>query len=75
MSQAVIAKARKPGGVLAIALESSASLPSAAEEEESADEEDSKQLSLSETPQASRCTGGFAGGDLIGSRQSAVARA
>ncbi len=50
---ALIAKARKPGGVLAIALESSASLPSAAEEEESADEEDSKQLSLSETPQAS----------------------
>ncbi len=50
---ALIAKARKPGGVLAIALESSASLPAAAEEEESADEEDGKQLSLSETPQAS----------------------
>ncbi len=50
---ALIAKARTPGGVLAIALESSASLPAAAEEEESADEEDGKQLSLAETPQAS----------------------
>ena len=50
---ALIAQARKPGGVLGIALESSASLPAAAEEEESTDEKDSKQLSLAETPQAS----------------------
>jgi DNA polymerase I len=50
---ALIAKARNPGGVLAIALESSVSLPAAAEEEENTDEEDSKQLSLAETPQAS----------------------
>src|SRR5271167_1878066 len=50
--EAVIALARKPGGVLAIALESSASQPAASVEEESAEEEGSQQLSLSETPQA-----------------------
>jgi DNA polymerase I len=51
--EAVIAHARKPVGVLSVALESSASPPAAAEEEESTDEEDSKQLSLAEAPQAS----------------------
>src|SRR5271167_2898155 len=50
--EAVVALARKPGAVLAIALEASASQPAAAEEEESDDEED-KQLSLSAAPQAS----------------------
>ncbi|MGO9517655.1 MAG: DNA polymerase I, partial [Candidatus Korobacteraceae bacterium] len=50
--EAVIALARKPGGVLSIALESSASqAAAAAEEEESAEEEGSQQLSLSETAQ------------------------
>jgi len=51
--EAVIALARKPGAVLAIALESSASQAIAAEAEESADEQDDKQLSLSAAPQAS----------------------
>src|SRR5208282_2624663 len=50
--EAVVALARKPGGVLAIALESSAAQPMAAEEE-SAEEGDNRQLSLSEAPQAS----------------------
>ncbi len=48
--EAVIARARQPGGLLAIALEASPSQPSAAEEEESVDEEDNKQLSLSAAP-------------------------
>ena len=48
--EAVIARARQPGGLLAIALEASASQPSPAEEEESVDEEVSKQLSLSAAP-------------------------
>ena len=48
----VVALAGKPGGILAIALESSASQPSAPEEEENAEEEGSKQLSLSAAPQA-----------------------
>src|SRR5208283_589388 len=51
--EAVVALARKPGAVLAIALEASASQPVAAEEEESADDEGNKQLSLSAAPQAS----------------------
>ncbi len=48
--EAVIARARQPGGVLAIALEASAPQPAAAEEEESVDEEDNRQLSLSSAP-------------------------
>src|SRR5208337_1129874 len=51
--EAVIALARKPVAVLAIALESSASQAIAAESEESSDEQDDKQLSLSAAPQAS----------------------
>ncbi len=48
--EAVIARARRPGGMLAIALESAASQPALVEEDESADEEDNKQLSLSAAP-------------------------
>ena len=48
--EAVIARGRQPGGVLAIALEAAASQPAPAEEDESADEEDNKQLSLSAAP-------------------------
>jgi DNA polymerase I len=48
--EAVIARARQPGGVLAIALEAAASQPVASEEEESVDDEDNKQLSLSAAP-------------------------
>src|SRR5262249_12169521 len=50
--EAMVAQARKPGGLLAIALESSSPQPVAAEEEESPEEE-SKQLSLAEAPQGS----------------------
>jgi len=50
--EAVIAGARKSGQVLAIALESSAGQPVAAEEEDSVEEAESRQLSLSETPLA-----------------------
>ena len=49
--QAVIGSARKPGRLLAIALEASAAQPMAAEEEENADGEEDRQLSLSEVPQ------------------------
>jgi DNA polymerase-1 len=49
--EGVIALARKPGGVLAIALESSAAQETAPEEE-SAEEEGNQQLSLSEAPPA-----------------------
>jgi DNA polymerase-1 len=49
---AVVAAAKKPGRMLAIALESSASQPAAAEEEGSAEEEGDKQLSLSELSRA-----------------------
>jgi DNA polymerase I len=51
--EAVIAHARKPGGVLAIALEASAPQPVAEEEDKSAEEDGSQQLSLSEAPQVS----------------------
>ena len=56
--EAVISHARKPGGLLAIALEASVSPPAAADDEESAEEEDNKQLSLSAavpTPSAPAC--------------------
>ena len=56
--EAVISRARKPGGLLAIALEASVSPPAAADDEESAEEEDNKQLSLSAavpTPSAPAC--------------------
>ena len=59
--EALIVQARKPGAVLAIALESSASLQSAAEEDESADEEESEQLSLIGCAAGITCTSGFAG--------------
>ena len=49
--EAVIAAARRPGRLLAIALEASAPQPAAAEEEGHADGEEDKQLSLSDVPQ------------------------
>jgi DNA polymerase-1 len=49
--EAVIGSTRKPGGLLAIALEASAAKPMAAEEEENAGGEEDRQLSLSEVPQ------------------------
>ena len=54
--EAIVAAARKPGGVLAIALETSASQAATAEEDESSEEEGSKQLSLSATPEAAAAT-------------------
>ena len=49
--EAVVATARKLGKLLAIALEASASRPAAAEDEENADGDEDKQLSLSDVPQ------------------------
>jgi len=49
----VIARARKSGGVLAVALESWISQPAVGDQEETAEEEGSRQLSLSEAPQIS----------------------
>ncbi len=50
--EAVIARARKPDGVLAIALEASTSQSAVSEEEENTEEEGNQQLSLSAAPQA-----------------------
>ena len=52
--EAVIALARKPGEMLAVAIESTAEEPAAAEEEEGAEEEGIQQLSLAEAPRHSR---------------------
>jgi len=49
--EAVIATAGKPGRLLAVALATSALQPVAAEEEENAEREENRQLSLSDVPQ------------------------
>ncbi len=50
--EGVIARAKKPGGVLAIALESSGTQSTSVQEEEAIEDEGTQQLSLSEAPQA-----------------------